>query len=339
MKNKKIDNRILCLIIAALSICICILLFIILKLNICNNDKKIYSLDEIMKSVVSIKSYSGININKTGSGFIYKIVDEEAYIITNNHVIENSTELNVYTSAENYVKARVVGFSRYLDIAVIAIKNNKYKPLPLNKKNNISTGDNIYTVGTPLSNEFYNSVSSGIISYASRLRMENNSNIDTLMNMIQMNIIINPGNSGGPVLNEKLEVIGVCTSSITSDKTDGISFAVPISSILNKLDEIEIGEVKTPRIGNIKIADINDSEILYTSDLIEKFTDNEGVIILNDDKESGLKKGDIIIMINKMVIKDKKYFEYYINQFSKGETINLIIIRNNNRKKIRIKLQ
>ena len=157
--------------------------------------------------------------------------------------------------------------------------------------------------------------------------------------MIQMNIIINPGNSGGPVLNEKLEVIGVCTSSITSDKTDGISFAVPISSILNKLDEIEIGEVKTPRIGNIKIADINDSKILYTSDLIEKFTDNEGVIVLNDDKESGLKKGDIIIMINKMVIKDKKYFEYYINQSSKGETINLIIIRNNNRKKIRIKLQ
>lgn len=339
MKDIKNKNKLNLLLIVIILLCINLLSTTVLIAKLSNNNNYNINFDKVSKSVVSIDAYSGLNINKKGTGFIYKTDKEYAYILTNNHIVDDATDIRIYVLENQKVEGKILGFSRYLDVAVIRIKNNNYESLEIYKKNNLNSGDKVYTIGTPLSNEFYNTLSSGIISNPSRFRIENNSNVDTLMNMIQMNMIINPGNSGAPLFNSNLEVIGICTSSISTDEINSISFAVPITSVINKLDELESGEVELPKIGNIKITDLSDSEQLYSNGLIDKTSETIGVIVLNDDKEVSLKKGDIIKEINNEEIKDMNYYEYNINKYSKGEKINLTIVRDSKIKKIKVLLK
>ena len=303
-----------------------------------NNSKK-NDFETISKSVVSIESYKGLMSEKLGSGFIYKTDDKNAYILTNNHVVENSTDVKIYLSEKDSVNGEIIGYSSNFDVAVIRIENKNYKALSIAKDNNIKMGDTVYTIGTPLSHEFFNSLSSGVISKTSRFRFETNSNENTLMNMIQTDIVTNPGNSGGPLFNEKLEVIGICTSNIETSNISGISFAIPISQIINKLDDLEKGELKTPKIGKVEIVDKTDSEILYSNGLIEKTSEKNGVIVIKDDEESNLKKGDVITKINNDEIMDIYYFNYYLNKYEKDDNIKLTIIRNNKEKIIKVKLK
>ena len=315
MKNIKKEIKTINIIIIIFIFCAFLLLFTITIAMFSQKNKfnKTQDFDKITKSVVSIETYNGLNATKKGSGFIYKTDNKNAYILTNNHVIENSTSVKVYVSENKSVDGKVIGYSRY--------------------------GGRVYTIGTPLSNEFYNSAFSGIISKTSRLRTETNAGISTLMNMIQTDIVTNPGNSGGPLLNEDLEVIGICTSNIETNNISGISFAVPISDIIKKIDGLEKGAVKLPKIGNAEIVDRTDSEKLYEKGLIEKTSELTGVIVIDDDKDSNLKKGDIIKELNNEVIIDYYYFEYYLNKYSKGDTIKLKILRDNKEitKKIKLK--
>ena len=210
-----------------------------IKLSKPLNQANSKDFEKTSNSVVSIHTYTGNKKTKQGSGFIYKVEKDKAYILTNNHVVDEKANLKVFVTEEKSVKATLVGRDKYLDIAVLTIENNNYKALKLNRKNNYNIGDTVYTIGTPLNNEFFNSVSSGIISKTNRLRYEKNDNEDILMDLIQTDIIINPGNSGCPLFNSKLEVIGIYTSIIETENISAISFAVPITQVINKLDDLE----------------------------------------------------------------------------------------------------
>lgn len=297
--------------------------------------------ETISNSVVSIQTYTGLTQEKKGSGFIYKVTKDKAYILTNNHVIENTTNVKVFVTEDKSVDATMHGYDKYLDVAVLSIENNNYKALKINKDNKSNVGDIVYTMGTPLSNEFYNSTSSGIISKVSRLRYEENSDEQILMDMIQTNIITNPGNSGGPLFNEKLEVIGICTSNIeANNNTSGISFAVPIKHVMNKITELETKEeVSKRKISNTKIVDVKDSDELYKNNLIDITKEPYGVVVLETSKESPLKKGDIILEIDNKIIKDIDHYNLYINQYSKDTKVKLKIKRNDKEKTINVILE
>lgn len=296
--------------------------------------------ETISNSVVYVQTYIGFSKSKQGSGFIYKVDKDKAYILTNNHVIDKVSDIKVYVTEEKSVDAKLLGYDKFLDVAVLSIDNNGYKALKLNDKNNLNVGDTVYTIGTPLNIEFYNSTASGIISKTSRLRIENNADEDILMDMIQTDIITKQGNSGGPLLNEKLEVIGICTSSIDTVGESGISFAVPITKVINKLEELEKeGQVSERKISNLKIADVKESDVLYKYNLVDLTKEEYGVVVLEDNKETSLKKGDIIIEINNDKVKDMDYYKYYLNNYSKDDTVSLIIKRNDKVKTINVTLK
>lgn len=340
MKEIKKEIKFIHTFIILFIVCSFLLLFniiVILSKQTINKNK---DYEKISQSVVSIHNMPNNEGIKKGSGFIYKTTKDRAYILTNNHLVENSYNYKVYISENESVPAKLHGYDKNLDIAVLSIENNNYKALKLDKNNKIKVGDNVYTIGTPLDNEFFNTTTKGIISKTNRMRIEKNSNEDILMNMIQMDMIINPGNSGGPLLNERLEVIGVVTSKINTTNTNGISFSVPISQVLKKLDELEKdGEVSKRKINNLEIVDIKDSEKLYKNDLINTTKEDYGVVVLKDNKDSSLKKGDIILEIDNNKINDIYYYNYYLNQYNKNEKITLTIKRNEKEKKINITLQ
>ena len=161
------------------------------------------------------------------------------------------------------------------------------------------------------------------------------------MDMIQTDIITNPGNSGGPLFNEKLEVIGICTSNIeVENDVSGISFAVPIRHVMNKINELETtNEISERKIDDVKIVDVKDSEDLYKNDLIDITKEQYGVVVLEATKESPLKKGDIILKIDNNMIKDIDYYNHYINLYSKDTKIKLKIKRNDKEKTINVILK
>ena len=340
---KKIKNEIELLYTFIILFIVCAFLLLFNIVLVLSNPIKIEErdFDTVSNSVVSIHTYTGNTQNKKGSGFIYKVAKDKAYILTNNHVIENVTSVKVYVTEEKSVDATILGHDNYLDVAVLSIENNNYKALKINKENALNIGDKVYTIGTPLNNEFYNSTSSGIISKVSRLHYENNSNENILMDMIQTDILSNPGNSGGPLFNEKLEVIGICTSNIdVNNGLSGISFAVPIKHVMNKITELETNkEVSKRKIDNVKIVDVKDSEELYKNNLIDITKEPYGVVVLETMKESSLKKGDIILEIDNNIIKNIDYYNHYINIYSKDTKVKLKIKRNDKEKTIEVILK
>ena len=339
----KIKNEIKLLYTFIILFIVCAFLLLFNIVLVLSNPIKIEerNFDTVSNSVVSIHTYTGNTQNKKGSGFIYKVAKDKAYILTNNHVIENVTSVKVYVTEEKSVDATILGHDNYLDVAVLSIENNNYKALKINKENALNIGDIVYTIGTPLNNEFYNSTSSGIISKVSRLHYENNSNENILMDMIQTDILSNPGNSGGPLFNEKLEVIGICTSNIdVNNGLSGISFAVPIKHVMNKITELETNkEVSKRKIDNVKIVDVKDSEELYKNNLIDITKEPYGVVVLETMKESSLKKGDIILEIDNNIIKNIDYYNHYINIYSKDTKVKLKIKRNDKEKTIEVILK
>lgn len=341
MNKIKKEIKLLYTFIILFIVCAFLLLFnILLVLSKPLNQANSKDFEKTSNSVVSIHTYTGNKKTKQGSGFIYKVEKDKAYILTNNHVVDEKANLKVFVTEEKSVKATLVGRDKYLDIAVLTIENNNYKALKLNRKNNYNIGDTVYTIGTPLNNEFFNSVSSGIISKTNRLRYEKNDNEDILMDLIQTDIIINPGNSGCPLFNSKLEVIGIYTSIIETENISAISFAVPITQVINKLDELEKKEKATERkISNLEVVDVKDSEVLYKNDLIDITKESYGVVVIKDDEKYSLKKGDIIIKINDKKVKDIDHYNLYLNHYSEGEKVSLKIKRNNIEKTIKVTLK
>ena len=156
---KKIKNEIKLLYTFIILFIVCAFLLLFNIVLVLSNPIKIEerNFDTVSNSVVSIHTYTGNTQNKKGSGFIYKVAKDKAYILTNNHVIENVTSVKVYVTEEKSVDATILGHDNYLDVAVLSIENNNYKALKINKENALNIGDKVYTIGTPLNNEFYNS--------------------------------------------------------------------------------------------------------------------------------------------------------------------------------------
>ena len=185
-----------------------------------------------------------------GSGFVY---DTKGHIITNNHVVEDATSIDVtFVNGKSY-KAQIVGTDPFTDVAVIQVQtdydNSKLlKPLPIGDSSKLKVGEKITAIGNPFG--LSGSMTAGIVSQMGRLLPSQESGF-SIPDVIQTDAAINPGNSGGPLLNMKGQVIGI-TTAIFSNGGDfaGVGFAVPsktVSKIVPSL--IENGEYRQPWIG------------------------------------------------------------------------------------------
>ncbi len=181
----------------------------------------------------------------TGSGFI---IDDQGHIVTNNHVIEQSDQLEVTLFDETAVAAEVVGRDPVNDLAVLKIDcpERKCRPVRLAQDLSIDVGQRVLAIGNPFGLE--RTLTTGIISSFGRSLDTENGVLD---NLIQTDAAINPGNSGGPLLNTRGEVIGVNTAILSrTGESAGIGFAVPVTT-LNRIlpDLIEHGRVIRAWIG------------------------------------------------------------------------------------------
>jgi S1-C subfamily serine protease len=222
----------------------------------------------------------------TGSGVI---ISADCYIVTNNHVIDGSSELEITLNNKKKYKAVLVGSDAANDIALLKIESNTNLPyVPFANSDNIKIGEWVLAVGNPYN--LTSTVTAGIVSAKGR-DLEGNRNIESF---IQTDAAVNPGNSGGALVNGRGELIGINTAiSTKTGSFIGYSFAVP-SNIAKKIidDILEFGAVQQAILG-------------ITVDLSYK---EQGVKVRNVLKQSEnkvkseLKEGDIIKRINNIKI-------------------------------------
>ncbi len=258
--------------------------------------------------------------NGLGSGFI---ISKEGYILTNQHVIDSAEKVTVTIQGrEEPVEAEIIGQDEQLDLAVLKIKGDEKLPvLKLGNSKNVNVGDWVVAIGNPYGLD--HTVTVGVISAKGRpLTIEGK----TFKNLLQTDASINPGNSGGPLINFKGEVIGINTA--INANAQGIGFAIPTETVDEVIDQlIEEGEVIRPYLGVI-IQEI-------TPELQEYFEleDTNGAIISNvvagsPAYEAGLRRGDVILEIDKEIVKNPDDLVDKIQKCEVGEKVVLLISRN-----------
>ncbi len=306
------------------------------------------SVDKVYDSVVVVSTYKDGTLISSGSGFIYKKDETSAYIITNHHVIDNGNSYKVTYTDESTVESSLLGSDEYSDIAVlkVAAKDN-YSEVQVGSSSTLKAGDTAFTVGTPLDNVYSWTVTRGIISSSNRLveiSTTNQSSTDYMMNVIQTDAAVNSGNSGGPLCNINGEVVGVISAKISSTGVEGMGFAIPIETAIEKSELIIKGEkIEYPYLGisMINLSDIAKYQNYYN--YLPETSLSEGIVIASVEdnssaSKSGLASKDIITKIGDVNVNNIAYFKYELYKYKVGDTVTITYERNGKTNTVKIKL-
>lgn len=342
MKNFK-NIFIIFILVFAISLCGCSLQLLPYQNNFSNNEQnfestqidtsKINSYQDLVAvckpAVVGIVSTSG-RYQSIGSGVCIK---NGAYVLTNNHVIENGGKINLYLSDGTTASANVVWTDPSSDLAMLkSTKNIPY--LPVATAGSYQSGDEVIAIGTPIDIAFKHSVTKGIISATNRtVSVDNDSGTSTLYNLIQHDASINPGNSGGPLINTNGQVVGINTLKVTD--AEGLGFAIPVDTFLPVIEKINAnGVYDTTYIGVFG----------YDNQLknIGKFSSGFYVasVAQNSPAENcGIKKGDIITQIDGKKIDFAKDLKIALYEHNVGNVVTVTYLSNGEVKTANIKLE
>ncbi len=297
-------------------------------------------ISNVYDSVVVVQNYKKNKIDSIGSGFVY---DEDGYIMTNSHVIEGATSVKVILMNGDIVDASIIGDDEYADIAVIKI-DKKYvsKVATLGSSDTINVGDTVFTIGSPISSEYYGTVTRGILSGKNRLvNVSVNSSNDWIMNVMQTDAAINPGNSGGPLCNANGDVVGINSMKLVQSQVEGMGFAIPIEdavSYANKIVNKE--EIKRSYLG-IKMVNVSSGYDLKKEEITINSNITNGVVVISIMSDGpcynvGLKKGDVIVKIGDYDVKTVAELRYYLFKYNPGDKIDLVVNRNGKKETFKI---
>lgn len=312
------------------------------------------SINELSKAIVGIINLKQQNIwtpnkeNASGSGIIFEKEDGKAYIVTNNHVVEGATGVEVELNNKEKVEATVLGTDALTDLAILEMDSTHVEYVAtLGSSDDLQIGDTVLAIGNPLSLDFSGSVTKGIISGLDRaLKVDTNGDghPDWITEVIQTDAAINPGNSGGALVNSEGKVVGINSMKIAQQSVEGIGFAIPISTALPIMEQLKTdGEVARPFIG-ITPAELSQVPIQYHNKVILPEDFEDGIVIANVQQDSpanevGLQQFDVITKINDHEITSLLDLRKYMySETSIGDTIEIEVIRDGKIKTFNLKL-
>jgi len=262
-----------------------------------------------------------------GSGFI---VSPDGIILTNAHVVDGASNVNVKLTDKREFTAKVIGVDKPSDVAVLKIVAKNLPTVKLDPADDVKVGEWVVAIGSPYG--FENTVTSGIISAKSRTLPG-----DSYVPFIQTDVAVNPGNSGGPLFNMKGEVVGINSQIFThSGGYQGLSFAIPINVALHVKDQlVQHGGVTRGRLG-VTIQDVNQA-------LAESFGLKKpaGALVNAVEKDSaaakaGLEPGDVILRYDDKDIASSSQLPVLVADTAPGTTARLEVIRNGVTRKINV---
>lgn len=314
------------------------------EVRITETDTIKTAINKIYDAVVLIETYKGDKLSGTGTGFVYKKDDKNGYIITNHHVIENGTTIKVLFINGDKVDAQILGSDWVSDTAVLVIdENHILKVAEIGESSKLELGDTLFTVGSPLGEEYMGTVTKGILSGKDRTVEVGTGNNVFMLDVIQTDAAINPGNSGGPLVNINGEIIGVNSLKLVKDEIEGMGFAIPIEIVMNNVDRLEKGqEIIRPLIG-VQIIDAQSQYDLFFNHIFLDKDFDHGVVIVNLEENfpayiAGLRKKDVILEINGIKVTGVGHFRFLLYKYEIGETIKVKYYRSGEELEAKVKL-
>ena len=288
------------------------------------SERQQYYIDPFFRFFFGDEGQSRENIRRgSGSGVIIR---SDGYIVTNNHVVANATEVKVTLNNNKTYDATVVGTDPATDVALIKIEEDNLPVLQFADSDKLRLGEWVLAIGSPLGEELRSTITAGIVSAKGR-SMPSNGEFK-IESFIQTDAAVNPGNSGGALVNKEGELVGINTAIVsTTGSYTGYSFAVP-SNIVKKVvsDLIDFGSVKRATLGvTMSMIDEETAKELKLDSL-------DGVLIHevlpgSSAQKAGVKKGDILFAVDGTIIKSPSVLQEKVNSFHPGDKAVLRLLR------------
>jgi serine protease Do len=264
-----------------------------------------------------------------GSGVI---ISPEGYILTNNHVVENATDITVQLSDKRQFKAKLIGTDPRSDVAVVQIQATGLTPMKLGDSSKLRVGDIVLAIGNPFG--FDHTVTMGIVSGTGRHNQEITPD-GGYADFIQTDAAINPGNSGGALVNARGELIGLNTAIYSGNGGNlGIGFAIPVNMARGIMEQLlKNGKVSRGYLG-IGIQNV-------TPELAQAFklSSTNGVLVGDvtsgsPGSKAGLEKGDVIVGLNGQSVSDAEDLRLRVSQIAPGTPVKMDIVRNGQKRQV-----
>lgn len=325
-----------------------------LKAGLDSSTDFTYAAEKTINAVVNVKTQTTIEYRNPIYEFFYGerypgesqpqvgigsgvIITADGYIVTNNHVIENSDKVSVTLNDKREFEAKVVGTDHSTDLALLKIDGENLPFMAFGNSDELKVGEWVLAVGNPFN--ISSTVTAGIVSAKGRSMaiIEDDYRIESF---IQTDASVNRGNSGGALVNLRGEMVGINTAIVSPTGGNvGISFAIP-SSIVQKVvkDLIEFGTVQRAIMG-VQIREITaelakDKEIdIQDGVYVEAVNDNSAA------KEAGIESGDIIVKINNQIVKTPSELQEQVGRYRPGDKINVTLKRKDKTKQIEVTLR
>ena len=330
-----------------------------------NENATTQAVNKVKDAVVSVITYSSNRQNSVfgndetdtdtdsqqvaseGSGVIYKKNGKDAYLVTNTHVIQGASKVDIRLADGTKVPGEIVGSDTFSDIAVVKISSEKVTTVAeFGDSSKLNVGETAIAIGSPLGSEYANTVTQGIISSLNRnvsLKSQDGQAIST--KAIQTDTAINPGNSGGPLINIQGQVIGITSSKIASNggtSVEGLGFAIPSNDAQNIIKQLESdGKVTRPALGiqMVNLANIGASDLRklnipssVTSGVVVKSVQS------NMPASGHLEKYDVITKVDDKEISSSTDLQSALYNHSIGDTIKITYYRNGKEETTTVKL-
>ena len=270
-----------------------------------------------------------------GSG---AFIRDDGYIVTNNHVVENASELVVHLFDGRELRAEIVGTDPFSDLAVIKVEGDDFPTIPFGESDEVRVGQWVLAIGSPLDENLSNTVTSGIISSLGRYQGGDNS----ISNYIQTDAAVNPGNSGGPLVNLRGEIVGINSAIATRTGTfNGISFAIPVDIVRNTAEQlIESGEVERGFLGISFEPATSSLRRAYgagpgAARVARTSPDGQG---REPAKEAGVLTDDLITAVDGVTLIDSRQIVSLIANKRPGDRVDLTINRGGKEEIVTVRL-
>lgn len=285
----------------------------------------------VSPAIVGINGVSE-NSSSVGSGVC---VTENGYILTNSHVVHDCNDIILYLSDKTQTSAEIIYEDTVLDLAILKSKKN-IPYLNIGNSDDLSVGEDILAVGTPLSLTLVHTFTKGIVSALNRtLKISGTSGEGYMQNLIQHDASLNPGNSGGPLINSRGEVIGINTLKISSG--EGIGFAIPSKSFKTLLSSFVSNiNYEIPYLGLYGF----DNEI---ANFYGESDFSQGFYILDVLSSSplaraGVEKGSVITKINNVSIGNTLDLKNELYKCTAKDVIKIEYVKEGNRYVVQTRL-
>ena len=296
-------------------------------------------IQKVADSVVGVVVYQNGQASGSGSGVVYQVNGNNAYIITNEHVVSGASEVQVVFANGESVDATIVGGDTYSDIAVLQLTADfDMTAIDCGDSSLLEAGETVLAIGSPLGIEYAGTVTQGIVSGTDRtvsVDTNNDGTDDWDMSVIQTDAAINPGNSGGALINAAGELVGITSMKFSDESVEGMGFALPINDVITNDNQIITdGKVTRPFIGisAVSLSDYSTYQLRFYR-INTNLTD--GIYVTNvtsggPASDAGIQQGDVIVKFDGTDITTYRSFLTELYSKQPGDTVSVVVNRDGN---------